>query len=177
MYTLAPGEAWVPAPHIFDTFNTEQKSTRIKVRVDNDSHSLRKWLPRVETLHRRSAAYVLESRESISNLPYGTNIKLKKGGNDDASTSNRSSRHDSPRSTHAWPTVPFICICIFGKRLARYHQFIMHHHYSSCCSCLRNEGSNKAVAQSAGGPKAAYMWVPSCSDSTWTEHHTSNDLW
>lgn len=50
MYTLAPGEARVPAPHIFDTFNTEQKSTRIKVRVDNDSHSLRKWLARVETL-------------------------------------------------------------------------------------------------------------------------------
>ena len=63
MYTLAPGEARVPAPHIFDTFNTEQKSTRIKVRVDNDSHSLRKWLARVETLHRGSVAYILETRK------------------------------------------------------------------------------------------------------------------
>jgi len=30
-------------------------------------------------------------------------------------------------STHAWPAVPFVCICIFDQRLARYHQIIMHH--------------------------------------------------
>jgi len=65
----------------------------------------------------------------------------------------------------AWPAVPLICICIFGRRLARYHQ------YSSCFMStvsemlflpLKRRQQHLADAQSAGEPKATYVVTLVC---------------